>query len=406
MSLKYNKAFVWPPVKSSMYGSTLSVKAYFSWFFGHLFNEIYVPVIFDAAKNANEWASSASLVDADKTTLINADKSFEANFNDFDICFITSNDLASFQNNAVMHRHPGSIRINIDDKQMPAQTNCQYYYIGNPVEELQDAYFSACFTYWTFGGENHLFLEQSKQALLNIKAGMNTEKPLHIFGTGPSVYESLQKPTDNLPALICNTIVKNKSLCKSLDLKIIFAADAHYHFSYHRYSARLLSDIYECLNETNASFFTFDKFAIFLINRLNFFKNKVFGIPPGRKTYGYNLDKTYKVLPGDSVVNMFMLPVGMFLSNNIVMNGFTGRSKNDDYFWSHSDIHQYSHLLEDVRKSHPAFFKNRDYDEYANNVEEQLNHRVNHFRKKGNSLVSGTTSFYKSLNESYGSNID
>ncbi len=405
MSTKFNKAFVWPPVKTSMYGGTLSVKAYFSWFFGHLFNEIYVPVIFDAARNVDECASSASLVDSEKISLMNAEKTFAEDVNNFDICLITSNECESFPGYAVMNKFPGSKNINTNNQQMSAQTNCRYYYIGNPAEELQDAYHSVCFTYWAFGGENQLFLEQSKKTLLDIKKDMNNKKPLHIFGTGPSVYEALKKNTDNLPALICNTIVKNKSLCKSLDLKIIFAADAHYHFSYHRYSARLLSDIFECLNKTSAKFFTFDKFAVFLFNRLNFFKNKVFGIPPGRTNYGYDLDKEYKVLPGDSVVNMFMLPVGMFLSNSIVMNGFTGRSKNDDYFWSHSDIHQYSHLMEDVRKSHPAFFNNRDYDKYAKNVEDQLNHRVDYFRKKGNTLVSGTTSFYKSLNGSHGPTI-
>lgn len=404
MLRKFDTAIVWPPVRSSMYGSTLSIKSYYSWFFGHLFNEICVPVIFDSENPKNEWASSVSLIDADRVRLIDHEETPTIEFNDFNICFITDQKIDVLPKNTTFRKFPGSKSILANNKYISEKSMCAYYYIGNPIEEKQDAYFSVCFTYWALGGENPDFLKQSQLKLLDIKNSLNNEKPLHILGTGPSVVEILDKDIDNLPALICNTIVKNKNLCRKLDLKIIFAADAHYHFSYHRYSARLLGDILECLNETNASFFTFDKFAIFLVNRLDCFNNRVFGIPPGRTQYGHDLDKTYKVLPGESVVNMFMLPVGMFLSNNIVMNGFTGRSKNDKYFWSHSDMHQYIHLMEDVRKSHPAFFKNRDYDEYAKKVEEQLNHRIDYFRKNRNSLISGTTSFYKSLDNNYGSN--
>ena len=71
-----------------------------------------------------------------------------------------------------------------------------------------------------------------------------------------------------------------------------------------------------------------------------------------------------------------------------------GRAPSDSFFWSHSELHQYAELMEDVRQAHPAFFRNRDYGQYANTVDDDIKLRVTAAREAGKGMRSATTSFY------------
>lgn len=270
----------------------------------------------------------------------------------------------------------------------------QYYYFGNPDTDVQDAYYAVCLSYWVSGGEDKAFIEASRVDLMCQRVRAAGKSRIGLFGTGPSLSEALERNHGDCFNIICNTIIKNRTFTARLDPQILVATDAHFHFSYHRYSARFLGDLVAFLHDSGASFYTFDKFAAFLRRRVPEVADRVCGIPAGRKTYGFDFDQDFRLFPGDSVLNMFLLPLGSFLGQEVVLNGFTGRAPSDSYFWSHSELHQYAELMEDVRRAHPAFFRNRDYGQYADKVDDEIKLRVSAAREAGKGMRSATTSYY------------
>lgn len=280
-------------------------------------------------------------------------------------------------------------------KRPPAGTpGPRYYCFGNADTDVQDAYHAVCLAYWANGGEDKPLLEASRCELLRLRARATEARKVAVFGTGPSLSEALSRDHSHSFNIICNTIIKNREFTDRLDPKLLIASDAHFHFSYHRYSARFLSDLSAFLHRSNSSFFTFDKFAVFLRRRLPEIADRVFGMPAGRESYGFDFDQDFRLFPGDSVLNMFLLPLASFLGEDISLNGFTGRAPSDHYFWSHNELHQYVELMADVRSAHPAFFRNRDYGQYANTVNDDIKLRVVAARAAGKGVSSDTTSFY------------
>lgn len=391
-------AFIWPPLKTERTDEIGALVGYFSWFFGHLFEEIVLPIskeIDVTSIRIPEFVSFAALVDAHKINFISDEQDIEKKIDNSNYILLTEIDAKPHEKIKNAKKMLGSITS--EEFVSDVRDSKQYYYIGDPGANKQDAYYATCFTYWYYGGEDKELIKSSRDEIIRLKDDAKNFEGVSVFGTGPSVVEAIYADHSAQLAIICNTIVKNRNFWKNLNLRVIVAADAHFHFSYHRYSSRLLSDIFECVTDSGASFFTFDKFAVFLRKRIPWAKESIFGIPAGRKEYGYDLDNDFRVFPGESVVNMFLLPIAMFLSDDISLNGFTGRAPSDQFFWNHSDLHQYTDLMEDVRCAHKAFFENRDYPGYADAVGTQLEARILKGREGGKSIKSKTKSFYPCL---------
>lgn len=389
---------IWPPIDNKKFDSKMQVNSYFSWFFGHLFDEIFIPFSnnFTDKQCENEDISLASISDYNKIKYVSSQEVIMK----IDYYLVLEKNLEKEPLDVKVKRMDGSIKVEglfeEEDASLP-----KYYYIGTPKKDSQDAYHCVTFTYWFYGGINHDFLEKSRSKLLALKRKSSLKEKVSVFGTGPSLAESLEKKYENSFNIVCNTIIKNKNFCAKAGIDLIFATDAHFHFSYHPYTARFISDLTYAIKKYNATFFTFDKFGLFLSYRIPELAPNIYGIPAGRSEYGFNLEDEYAVFPGESVVNMFMLPFAMYLGNNIEMHGFTGRSPNDSYFWNHSDKHQYTDLMPVVRSMHPAFFENRDYMKYSDKVDEQINTRIHLGRSRFNKDIrSCTTSFYKCFEKS------
>lgn len=392
---------VWPPVDTTDYAGWPALLASLSWFFGHLAEEIVIPVAASALSGHSMpvYAAAGALKDAARVRVVNleaGDASAQKYFDEADFILSRKRDLAKTPPPIALRRMRGSEAVVGLTETKDASAPC-YYFIGTPDNDKQDAYYAVCFTYWLEGGEDKDFLERSRKQLMALKPSASTASKVAVFGTGPSLAESLNRDYSTSFNIICNTIVKNRSFLDRLQPRIIVASDAHFHFSFHRYSARFLSDLLHLLDTYGTSFFTFDKFAAFIKRRVPELAGQVFGIPAGRSIYGFDLDREYKVFPGESVLNMFLLPIASFLSDTVSLNGFTGRSATDSYFWSHSDLHQYSDRMEDVRLAHPAFFANRDYNGYAEAVDKQIADRVIIAGSAGKHIYSETTSFYSSF---------
>jgi len=380
---------VWPPLEKEAYGGGIGAKAYFGWFFGHCSDRIIIPVAKDYKTDvAPEYISVASLWDSHKVELTT-----ETQFNEpVDIVLMRSADMVNTPAPVDLKKMLGSQPVK--NVQTSQDATAKYYYIGTPDTDLQDAYHCVCFSYWHFGGEDKAFLQRSRDRVLKEKIRAARMNEVAVFGTGPSVNEALSVDFSNSYSIVCNTIVKNRSFLAQMNLGFIVASDAHFHFSFHRYSARFLSDTLWALQNSGALFLTFDKFAAFIRYRVPDLDPYICGIPAGRSEYGFDLDNDFRVYPGESVLNMFLLPLAMFLGDKVDLCGFTGRSKTDSFFWGHSDIHQYAELMPTVRHAHPAFFANRDYTDYGDTVDQQVTQRVLVGRGLQKDIAARTTSFY------------
>lgn len=367
------------------------------WFAGPTAQRLRIPLSFrkqSIAYTLPEYASVSVFSDLHKIEFCDLAQAHDLLNDEQHILLVLSRDVEPDEVLASAQPLRGSQTLTKVKRPPPASSGPQYYYFGNPDSDLQDAYHAVCLTYWVTGGEDKAFLKASSADLMRLRAKASAKSRIALFGTGPSLSEALEYDHCDCFNIICNTIIKNRDFTARLDPQILVAADAHFHFSYHRYAARFLGDLVTFLHGSGASFYTFDKFAAFLRRRMPEIADRVFGLPAGRKTYGFDFDQDFRLFPGDSVLNMFLLPMGSFLGQEVVLNGFTGRAPSDSFFWSHSELHQYTELMDDVRKAHPAFFRNRDYGQYASTVDDDIKLRVNAARESGKMMKSATTTFY------------
>jgi hypothetical protein len=371
-----------------------------SWFAGPVAGTIYIPVR-DLNSRAVEGlpacVSLASLADAHKIRHIGLAEAERLAADRLVTLLMRERDASEHPLLAVSAPMPGSQTITGFPRADAKVCPLRYYYIGTPESDLQDAYYAVCLTYWAQGGEDKDLIVASKAELTRLRGVAADYDSVALFGTGPSLVEALDRDHSRSFNIVCNTIVKNRTLVEGLEPKVLVASDAHFHFSYHRYSARFLADVVDFLQRGNGAFFTFDKFAAFVRRRIPSIAHRIFGIPAGRSSYGYDFDQDFRLFPGDSVLNMFLLPMGSFLGDTVALNGFTGRAPTDAFFWSHSELHQYTDLMETVRQAHPAFFAKRDYGGYAGKVDEEIALRVSAARRAGKSVTSSTTSFYSAF---------
>ncbi len=383
---------VWPPVDAEDYGGTSAAAAYFSWFFGDVADQIVLPLASEPSVSRHMAFSLGSVGAIHKVVVV---RLIEPGLLDgVTHVLMRSKTPTALPGNAKCFKMPGSTKIDVSEG---SKTDPLYYYIGSPESEPQDAYHCVLFTYWLEGGRNDRFLKESQERLKACKARLLPGQPVSVFGTGPSIAEVDPKNHRFDASVICNTIVKNRKFCDALNVAVIVASDCHFHFSCNQYAFQFLSDLRYQMSNSAAIYVTFDKFAPFVVRKVAELQGRICGIPAGRDTFGYNFDEDFRVLPGESVVNMFMLPVACYLSDNVRLCGFTGRAPNDSYFWSHADAFQYQDLLPTVRDTHPGFFKDRDYDAYGETVGQQLSSRVAVARSNGIEIQSLTTSFYKGL---------
>lgn len=392
---------VWPPLPGPGTAELLRCAASVAWFAGPVARSIRIPVLGNQAaadtQGMPDYVSLAALSDLPKVKLVQVSEAERIAAERQVTVLMRERDAGPHPLLSVSAPMPGSRLLEGVTRAAPEQRPLRYYYIGTPETELQDAYHAVCLSYWAQGGEDKALLATSKAELMRLRDVAAGFDEVSLFGTGPSLGESLDRDFSGSFNIVCNTIIKNRGLVERLNPKVLVASDAHFHFSYHRYSARFLADVADFLRRGDGVFFTFDKFAAFLRRRIPDLAHRIFGMPAGRQTYGYDFDRDFRLFPGDSVLNMFLLPLGSFLGDNVSLHGFTGRAPSDAYFWSHSELHQYTDLMEAVRLAHPAFFHNRDYGSYAGNVDEEISLRVAQARAAGKAVRSRTTSFYSAF---------
>jgi hypothetical protein len=195
----------------------------------------------------------------------------------------------------------------------------------------------------------------------------------YLFGTGPSLGKANTRDWSDGYRIVCNTIVRNKSLWSHIDPHFIVAADAIYHFGHTAFAKKFREDLRACLNETDSLFIYPELFDWIVQREFCDFSDRLIPVPQNTTTQiQSDLTKTFSLPQLGNVLPHLLLPLGCTLSKNIYLWGFDGRAPNDTMFWSNSLTESYPELLDELKKAHPAFFNHfvpvSDPFKYVNKV--------------------------------------
>lgn len=391
-----NTLLYWPPIGPDE--KLAEIAPSLSWFFGDWYDAILIPTLGDgpfATEGAASLAGAHALGAMHKVSVVGADSAEvrQARAAGADRIIWTT-DIADAFAGETGKPLPGSRTI---ERLKGSTSGFQYYFVGHPQRDSEEAFLKATFTYWRQGGEDKALLEASRQRLIGLKAGLKPGATTNLFGTGPSLSEAEDADFTADINIVCNSILKDHAWITKNRPTLIIAADAHFHFGYHKYSERFLGDLKSAIETVpDAYYVTFDKFAALVRKKFSWLEDRIIALPASRKSYGTDLDRQFALFPGDSVVNLFMMPLATFLGRDITLMGFTGRAPDDKFFWGHSQRFQYGEEMPIVREAHPAFFQ-RDFGGYNSKVDDDLQIRVDAARAQGLRVSSRTTTYYKCL---------
>jgi hypothetical protein len=188
----------------------------------------------------------------------------------------------------------------------------------------------------------------------------------YLFGTGPNLYEAIDRDFSDGYVIICNSMVKNNSLLELLQPKIVTIADPVFHAGISNYAGEFRNHLAIAMKKYNLRLIVplrhFRVYERFLGAQL---ASQLIGIPESNALVP-NLDllDKFHVAEAYNIMTLLMLPLACSFFDTIYTIGFDGRPINeDDYFWKHDPKSQLVDQMDDAKLSHPAFFE-IDYNGY------------------------------------------
>lgn len=228
----------------------------------------------------------------------------------------------------------------------------------------------------------------------------------YIFGTGPSLGKYHQRDFLDGYRIVCNSIVKDRDTWDYIKPHILLAVDAVFHYGISPYANKFRADLHKRLLEDRNFVLVYPSlFHLFMIYNYPQYQHRFIPIPVNFGNFDINmniLDNFWLPHP-ENIITYAFLPIAATLTKNIFLWGFDGRKKNDKYFWSHSQKHNYHNLIKSVENTHPAFFnyylsgqkKAYQKDYYGDNLDE----RLTSYELNGYSIIPMHSSTIKALNK-------
>ena len=221
----------------------------------------------------------------------------------------------------------------------------------------------------------------------------------YIFGTGPSVEEAVKHNFSDGFTVVCNSIVKNRNLLKHINPDLLVFADPVFHFSPCRYSAEFRRQMLEAVRELGCFIMIPEINLPMMISHYPELKDFIIGMPALNDSYNFPTRENYFVKQTDNIMTLLMLPVASAFSEEIYILGSDGRMPDDNYFWKHGRTVQFEELMDTAFKTHPSFFKDRDYPGYYTRHCKVLTEMVEYGEKMGKKYYSLTSSRIPALIE-------
>ena len=204
----------------------------------------------------------------------------------------------------------------------------------------------------------------SKNNYQEFQKKISGSKKGYVFGTGPSLDHAYDFDYSNGFCIVCNSIVKNKSLLNHIKPQLLVFADPVFHFSPCHYAAEFRRMMVEVVDQFNCYIMLPDYCVPLLLAHYPELKTKIIGMPKHGKIFNFPTLTDFYVRGSKNILTSLMLPVASSMVDEIYIIGSDGRKKGEQYFWQHSASSQFSNLIQTAFETHPSFFRDRIYDKY------------------------------------------
>jgi FkbM family methyltransferase len=299
---------------------------------------------------------------------------------------ILFHDMQAFFNDEIKFKDANSLHV-VD----------KYFFSDIEAETLRTLYFHSLDI-----EQKKLHQDISKNNFKEFQKSVINKKSAFCFNSGPSfdTYKEITFPK-NVVNVICNSIVKNSDFLSHIDsVDVITFADPVFHFGPSEYAKRFRKDVLEVVQKYNSFVFVLEvNFALMLKhypelkdNLIALSMKDVFIFPSSEKMF---------VKQSSNILTLLMLPIASSVAEYIFVMGADGREPNENYFWKHSSSAQYDDLMENAFKTHPSFFRDRDYEDYYDEHCEVVEQLINYGEQSAKSYASITNSFIPAFQKRY-----
>jgi hypothetical protein len=272
------------------------------------------------------------------------------------------------------------------------------YFSDKEAESLRHLFFSVFSL-----EEKRRFLEISKKNFQVMKDRNSGKKNAYCFTTGPSFdrYEDFYFE-ENSFKVICNSIVKNKAFLSYINgADLLVFADPVFHFGPSSYAEQFRQDVMHFIDKYDAYVLVPDYNMPLLLAHYPQLEARLIGMP-GQKKFNFPMEKDFFVKGSANILTLYMLPIASAVSEKIGIIGADGRKEGEKYFWKHSASAQYDDKMEGVFKTHPSFFRDRDYKDYYAEHCRFLEELISYGEGKGKCYYSITPSYIPALKKRFG----
>ncbi|MGE4266696.1 MAG: hypothetical protein AB7F25_04630 [Deferribacterales bacterium] len=245
------------------------------------------------------------------------------------------------------------------------------------------------------------FSELSQKNFAAMAEKLKDKEKACCFLTGASFSDYDKHPeTLGMIKVICNSVVKNDEFLEWAKPDILCFADPVYHFSWNEYSETFRRDVLKTAEKYGVYIMMPENMVALMLAHYPRISDKIIGV--GRNE-GLNFPSAedISVHVTDNILTYLMLPAASALADEIYILGANGRSSGDKMFWKHNSLVQYEGLMQKVVDAHPSFFRDRNYVQYQNGHDEQMEALFAYGEAQGRKYISLNGSYLLSISKRY-----
>jgi hypothetical protein len=242
-----------------------------------------------------------------------------------------------------------------------------YRCVGASIVD-KDLYLHSELEYWRardrLAWPNYPSAEVSLQRL---RDHASNAKSAFVLATGPSALGVDLGSIDADVRITCNSAVRDVERLQAFRPTIIAFTDPVFHFGPCRYAAAFRRDLLRAIEISDPLLLCGAAWVSPLLNLMPELEERLAVIPfRAGGDWRWPTRRNPTVRTTGSVLTNLMLPVAFMLADHISVAGVDGRQPTENYFWKHGL--QYSdELMMTVFDAHPAFFRDRDYEDHYEN---------------------------------------
>jgi hypothetical protein len=192
-------------------------------------------------------------------------------------------------------------------------------------------------------------------------------KSAFVLATGPSALNVDLASVNADVRITCNSAVRDVARLRAYRPTILAFTDPVFHFGPCRYAAAFRNDMLRAIEISDPLLLCGSAWVSPLLNMMPELEERLAVIPfKAGGNWRWPTRQNPTVRTTGSVLTNLMLPVALMLADHVSVAGVDGRQPTENYFWKHGL--QYSdELMTSVFDAHPAFFRDRDYEDHYDN---------------------------------------